>query len=67
MPKELTIPGPVLIPQVPVVPYPVPLTPSIFTLLPETCAFDNLPPGVYGLVCHCRRCTPWCTSTSTFL
>jgi hypothetical protein len=25
------------------------------------CAFDNLPPGVYGLVCQCPKCTPYCT------
>ncbi len=24
------------------------------------CLFDNLPPGVYGLVCTCPRCSVWC-------
>lgn len=28
------------------------------------CAFDGLPPGIYGLVCHCPRCSPRCVSTS---
>jgi hypothetical protein len=25
------------------------------------CAFDGLPPGIYGLVCSCPRCAPSCT------
>lgn len=29
----------------------------------EPCAFDNLPPGVYGLVCFCPRCSPGYTAT----
>ena len=24
------------------------------------CMFDGLPPGVYGLVCTCPRCSPRC-------
>lgn len=28
------------------------------------CAFDNLPPGAYGLVCTCQRCSPRCVATS---
>jgi hypothetical protein len=28
----------------------------------EPCAFDGLPPGVYGLVCFCPRCSPRCTA-----
>ncbi len=24
------------------------------------CAFDNIPPGIYGLVCYCPRCTTYC-------
>lgn len=27
----------------------------------EPCMFDGLPPGVYGLVCRCPRCSPRCT------
>lgn len=26
------------------------------------CMFDGLPPGTYGLVCSCPRCSPWCVS-----
>lgn len=25
------------------------------------CAFDGLPPGVYGLVCFCPKCSPRCS------
>ena len=74
MARELTIPDgseqtpwPIIVPVIIPMPYPVPQTPIIFqqhTYLPpqQPCAFDNLPPGVYGLVCHCRRCSTWCTS-----
>ncbi len=30
----------------------------------EPCAFDGLPPGAYGLVCNCPRCSPRCETLS---
>lgn len=30
----------------------------------QPCAFDNLPPGVYGLVCSCPKCRVFCTVTT---
>ncbi len=35
-----------------------------FTTTKIPCAFDNLPPGVYGLVCHCPKCSPTYLSSS---
>lgn len=34
------------------------------TRMPRECAFDGLPPGVYGLMCSCPRCTPQCALTN---
>jgi hypothetical protein len=31
----------------------------------HACMFDGLPPGVYGLVCNCPRCSPSCVSSSS--
>ena len=28
------------------------------TVSDPPCAFDNLPPGFYGLVCSCPKCSP---------
>jgi hypothetical protein len=30
---------------------------------PQRCAFDGLPPGTYGLVCTCPKCSPRCKIT----
>jgi hypothetical protein len=32
----------------------------------QRCAFEGLPPGPYNLVCFCPKCSPQCTTTSTY-
>ena len=48
------------LPIVPWEPQPQPW-PSVIAIPPAPsapCAFDRLPPGIYGLVCMCPKCTP---------
>jgi hypothetical protein len=60
--RQVPVVVPIFIP-VPV-PYPVPQVVPVVPWWPQQpyhpCAFDGLPPGVYGLVCQCPRCTTTC-------
>ena len=44
--------------------------PEVFPAVPRTvtttepCLFDSLPPGTYGLVCPCPRCSPRSSTSS---
>jgi hypothetical protein len=40
-----------------------PVAPYVISNAPRTCAFDGLPPGVYGLVCTCPKCSLQCSIT----
>lgn len=42
----------------------IPLGSGVPTWIPNErkCAFDGLPPGVYGLVCFCPKCATMCNS-----
>jgi hypothetical protein len=55
-----TVPPP-FIPTVPGEPLPAQpwIVPQLYRIKErEPCMFDGLPPGVYGLVCSCPRCSP---------
>jgi len=45
-------------PAPPPIDWPYPSQPNWITWKPEPCAFDGLPPGVYGMVCCCPKCSP---------
>ena len=61
------LPGPFVTP--PLVPNDWPTWPTdrwtLRDLTASPCMFDGLPPGVYGLVCTCPRCTPRCSITTS--
>jgi hypothetical protein len=58
----MVVPEPVYVPTPELVPFPaiIPWWEPPRKPPQEPCMFDGLPPGVYGLVCHCPRCTPRC-------
>jgi hypothetical protein len=63
VPVPYPVPVPVPVPQVPPWPHPRPwIWPQPPVRWQQPCMFDNLPPGVYGLVCQCPRCSPQCIS-----
>lgn len=43
---------------------PQPMIINTGSITHHKCAFDGLPPGVYGLTCSCPRCSPQCGYTS---
>jgi len=74
MNDKIILPDPAPVPLYPIEPIRIPLTPAIFheysyaTQPADNCMFDAIMranPGktlVLGLVCPCRKCSPWCVS-----
>lgn len=57
--KKLVEPPPYVNPMAPVYPYVKPIWTGTSTSR-SPCAYDGLPPGVYGLVCNCPLHSNYC-------